>query len=387
MARIAIVGAGFGGLSAVRALRRQDPRVAISLVAPAPEFVYYPGLIWVPTGLRQGPELRRDVRGFLARQRVDFHAARVTGLADGGRRIATTTGELECDALIVASGAQNLQHVPGIGHTLTLCDGLGAAGQIRDRLALMDGGRIAFGFAGNPQDPSAVRGGPMFELLFGIDTHLRRRRKRDAFDLVFFSPAAGPENRLGQEAMEFLRAEMVRRNIRTHLGHPLTGFTSGKVLTEGGSLEADLILFMPGLAGPDFAAGSGLPLAPGGFFQADARTLVPGFPGVFVAGDAGAYAGSPDWLPRQAHMAELQAAVAAHNALRHLHGEKPDRSFRNELLCILDSLDGGTLIYRTPSTARVVQGSFWHLAKRMGEWRYRLRYRENPSAGENGPGR
>ena len=45
----------------------------------------------------------------------------------------------------------------------------------------MQGGTIACGFAGNPNEPSAVRGGPMFEFLFGIDEQLRREGRRDKF--------------------------------------------------------------------------------------------------------------------------------------------------------------------------------------------------------------
>ena len=53
---------------------------------------------------------------------------------------------------------------------MTLCEGVKAAEAIRDRLQAMEGGSLAFGFGGNPQEPSAMRGGPRFELLFGIDT-------------------------------------------------------------------------------------------------------------------------------------------------------------------------------------------------------------------------
>jgi sulfide:quinone oxidoreductase len=56
----------------------------------------------------------------------------------------------------------------------------------------MQGGTIAIGFAANPQEPQAVRGGPMFEFLFGIDTQLRREGRRERFQLVFFNPSQSP---------------------------------------------------------------------------------------------------------------------------------------------------------------------------------------------------
>ena len=111
-----------------------------------------------------------------------------------------------------------------------------------------NGGTIAVGFAGNPNEPSAMRGGPMFEFLFGIDPLLRREGRRDRFKLVFFSPAEEPGQRLGPRAVGLL-GEMARRDIRTHLGHKLVRFEADKVVTEGGEFAADLILFMPGMTG------------------------------------------------------------------------------------------------------------------------------------------
>lgn len=56
----------------------------------------------------------------------------------------------------------------------------------------MKSSHIALGFGGNPNEPSAMRGGPMFELLFGLDTHLRQQGKHNNIELTFFNAAAGP---------------------------------------------------------------------------------------------------------------------------------------------------------------------------------------------------
>jgi len=55
------------------------------------------------------------------------------------------------------------------------------AERIRYHLNEMDGGTIAFGFGGNPGEPAAMRGGPVFEFLFCTDTLLRRQSRRDRF--------------------------------------------------------------------------------------------------------------------------------------------------------------------------------------------------------------
>ncbi|OYV28742.1 MAG: pyridine nucleotide-disulfide oxidoreductase, partial [Thiomonas sp. 20-64-9] len=178
-AHFVVLGAGFAGLTAARTLRAKAPQARITLVAPKAEFVYLPSLIWVPTGVRKSADLVIDLKPFLQKNRIDFHAAEVTGLQDGGRTVLTSAGPLENDGLIIATGGRFIKKLPGIEHAIALCEVVAAAEKIRQRLLAMDRGRIACGFGGNPQEPSAARGGPMFELLFGIDTWLRRQRKRD----------------------------------------------------------------------------------------------------------------------------------------------------------------------------------------------------------------
>lgn len=373
---ISILGAGFAALTAARELRRRLPDATITLVAPKAEFVYLPSLVWIPSGVRKGSDLVLSLKPFLKRHRLDFLAASVTGLADSGRTALTDRGELKNDVLVIATGGRFLKKLPGIEHALTLCDGVAASEAIRERIGKMDTGRIAFGFGGNPKEPSAMRGGPMFELLFGVDTLLRRQGKRDAIELVFFNAAAEPGKRLGEKAVTGLLTEMARRRIDTHLGHKLLGFSDKGVDTEGGHVNADLILFMPGLTGPAWAENSGLPLSSGGFIQGDEYCRVPGTESVFVAGDAGSFPG-PEWLPKQAHMAELQAKAAAENLCLALQGKLPAAKPRPELICIIDTLDAGILVYRDPKRAWLLPSlRLFHWAKRAFERHYLRAFRE-----------
>ena len=373
--QILILGAGFGALTAVRELRRRAPDARISLVAPKAEFVYLPSLIWIPTGLRQGKDMILPLDTFLKDHAVEFVAGRVTGLEDGGRTVVTDQGRLANDALVIASGARFIKKLPGIEHALTLCEGVASAEAIRARLEKLTSGRIALGFGGNPNEPSAMRGGPMFELLFGIDTWLRRQGRRDQVELTFFNAAAEPGKRLGTKAVSGLLAEMGRRRIDTHLGHKPLGFSDKGVDTEGGHINADLILFMPGLTGPAWAADSGLPLSPGGFFKADEYCRVEGADRVFVAGDSGSFPG-PDWMPKQAHMADLQAKAVAENLLLALAGKAPVAKSKTELICIVDTMDSGILVYRDIKRSWVLPSSrLFHWAKRFFEGHYLRAFR------------
>ena len=343
--RITIAGAGFAALTGARELRRRLPDAEITLLAPQPWFTYLPSLIWVPYGIRKAEDLRFDIRPLLRKLGVGYRQAAATGLSGDGRMLQTDEGDVENDALLIATGGRYIRKLPGIENTITICEGIEAAENMGRRLHELDGGTIAMGFGGNPKEPSAMRGGPMFELLFGLDTWLRKQGRRDRFRLVFFTPAPQPGKRLGQNAVERMIGEMERRGIETHLGHKLKSFENHVVTTEGGEIPADLIMFMPGMTGPAWIQGSPLPLSPGGMIRAEATAAVVGLERVYVAGDAGSFPG-PDWMPKQAHMADLQATAAARNIALNLDGKPATETFKVELLCIIDSLEKGILVYR-----------------------------------------
>jgi sulfide:quinone oxidoreductase len=377
MKHITIIGAGFGALSTVRELRRHDKHAEITLVAPRAELIYLPSLIWIPSGVRRTDDLRIDLSGFFETHRVRHVAARAIGLENGGRRVLTDTGEsLDNDGLVIASGGRFLKKLPGIEHAITLCEGIDAARSIRDRLSQMEGGTIALGFGANPKEPQAVRGGPMFELMLGLDTLLRQQRRRERFKLVFFNGSPRPGARLGERAVDGLLREMQRRDIEARLGHKPVRFEADRVVTEEGEFAADLILFMPGMSGPDWAGESGLPLSPGGLIQADEHTRVAGFERVYVVGDSGSFPG-PDWMPKQAHMADLQAVAAARNLLAELDGRPVQETFKTELVCIIDTLEKGILVYRSPKRTLILPACrLFHWLKRAFEHHYLALYRK-----------
>ncbi len=368
--KITVAGAGFAALTGLKTLRKQLPDAELTLVAPKPEFIYLPSLIWVPYGMRRGDDLRFDIQPLLNDLKVKFVQGSVTGLSDDGRVLKTDNGDVDNDALLIATGGRFIKKLPGIENAITICEGIKSAETMGEKINTLPSGTIALGFGGNPKEPSAMRGGPMFELLFGLDTWLRKQGKRDKFKLVFFNPAPQPGKRLGEKAVKGLLAEMKKRDIDTHLGHKIQSFENNVVKTEGGEIPADLILFMPGMTGPAWVQGSPLPLSEGGFIKADGMAQVAGMEKVYVAGDAGSYPG-PDWMPKQAHMADLQATAAAKNIALNLAGKPAAEKFKVELICIVDTLDKGILVYRTESRSVVLPAMApMHWAKSLFEKLY-----------------
>ncbi|CAK0748560.1 FAD-dependent oxidoreductase [Gammaproteobacteria bacterium] len=375
MRRITIVGTGFGALTAIRKLRGMKAKAEITVVSPKPQFLYYPSLVWIYSRMREGKDLLVDLGNFFHRMDVCYFPGNATGLKDGGRTLITDVGEVTNDGLIIASGGRYLSQLSGIENAVIPCRGLEDVERFRDQLEALDGGTLAFGFGGNPNEPSAIRGGPLFEFLFGTHTLLKRQQRRERFTLKFFTPAKRPGQRMGDAAVDRLLEAMKKRAIQTHLGYPLKAFHPDRIETEGESFNADLILFIPGMTGSAWTKATDLPQSPGGFVAADAHCKVAGFERVYVVGDAGSYPG-PDWLPKQAHMADLQAATACKNLMSEFNGVTPSAKFRVELACILDSLDSGMLIARAGKhTLMLPPTRLLHWSKRLFEWNYMRQYR------------
>ncbi|WP_127470523.1 NAD(P)/FAD-dependent oxidoreductase [Thiomicrorhabdus aquaedulcis] len=372
---ITILGSGFAALTAIKQTRKLAPNANITVIAPTEELVYYPSLIWIPARLRKGDDLRINLHNFFNRQRVQFVEGTVQNVINQGRTVVTDKGTYPNDGLIIASGGRFIKKLPGIEHAITPCEGILAAEKIRDRLDAMESGTIAIGFGANPNEPSAMRGGPMFEFLFGIDNLLRKQGRRKNFKIVFFNPSAQPGLRLGEKVPEKLASMMAKQDIDTHLGHKMVGFESNLVKTEGGEFHADLILFMPGMTGPAWLDQSELPKSPGGMITANMQTQVEGYQNVFVAGDNGSFPG-PDWQPKQAHAADLQAKAAATNLVKSLQGQSDFVSFKHELICIVDTLTHGILIKRTEKgTTLLPPCRLLHWAKRGFEILYLRQYK------------
>ncbi len=376
MRKITIIGAGFGGLTTIKTVRKYDRSIDITLISPKAELNYLSSLIWIPSGLVKASDIQVPLDNFFTKHNVSHIADEVIGL-EGKQQttVLTKSGKnIQADVVIIASGGKFIKKLLGIEHSITPCEGLEAAYQIKEKLSSLKKGNIAIGFATNPKEQAAMRGGPMFEFLFGIDSQLRNENRRDNFEITFFAPTKKPGARLGEKAVNDLLKEMKKRNIKTHLGHKIKAFENNKVITEGGKFSADMILFMPGMTGQKWFDNTKLNRSAGGLLQAD-KFCSTNFTKVFVVGDAGSFPG-PEWMPKQAHMADLQAQAAAKNALLSLKNKLPIHTFKVELMCIVDSLNKGILVKRTSKSTLATQPNWiFHQLKRLFAWWYLRQYR------------
>lgn len=102
--RVVIIGGGFGGLTAAKALRRAD--VHITLIDRTNHHLFQPLLYQVATGGLSPADIAAPIRHVLRKQRnTTVVLDTVTDIDPGAKHVVGTDGNYEYDTLIVAAGA------------------------------------------------------------------------------------------------------------------------------------------------------------------------------------------------------------------------------------------------------------------------------------------
>jgi len=345
---VLILGGGFAGLEAAIFLRKHG--LDVTLVSNRPFLFIYPTSIWLATGESRFDDVCLDLGALARTHGFRFLQGRVDAI-DSRHRVTTIDGQPHtADYLIVAIGGAKLQP-KGVEHTYSPCGEPSGSVDIEKALsALLSAGhgRIAIGFGGNPKDPSAVRGGPAFELVFNIDTLLRRRRLRGHFTLTFFAPMPVPGQRMGAGAVKTLATLFTRLGIESRYGKKITAFEdAGVVLEDGSRIDSDLTVFIAAGDGHAVVKASDLPQNEAGFVRIDSACEVPCRAGVYAIGDVAALDG-PEWRAKQGHVAEVMARTAAQSIVNREAGrpERPSYLEHVNIVCLMDTGNGAAYVYR-----------------------------------------
>jgi NADH dehydrogenase len=333
MKHVVIIGGGFGGLNAAKALRTAPVRVTV--VDRHNHHLFQPLLYQVATATLSPGDIASPIRWILRHSpntRVWLGDVRAIDLAS--RRIMLEDAAvIGYDYLIVATGTSHTYfghdgwaaHAPGLK---TLEDALA----IRRRIL------VAFEHAEREADPARqqrlltfvlVGGGPTGVELAGtlaeiarqtrsefrnIDTHRTRIVVIEAGPTILpsFAPALRDAAR---RSLSRLHVE-VRENTR------VTGVDDGAVMLGAERLEAGTILWTAGVAASPLTLTLGAPLDRAGRVIVERDLSVPGHPEVFVIGDAAAFLDAQGHqLPGVAQVAIQGGTHAARTILRRIRGE------------------------------------------------------------------
>jgi NADH:ubiquinone reductase (H+-translocating) len=330
---IVLIGGGFGGLAAARALAHAPVR--ITLIDRRNHHLFQPLLYQVATAALNAGDIARPIRRILRHQaNCEVILGEVESIDRGTRKVILDEGEIAYDYLIVASGATHSY----FGHDAWEGDAPGLK-TIEDALEIRRRVLVAYEAAEREPDPDIVQewmtfvivgGGPTGAELAGALAEISRRvlardfrridPKRARIILVEGTPrvlpALTPESSTSaQRQLEHLGVEVITSTM-------VMGIDDRGVMHVGGRIPTRTVIWAAGVAASPLGKSLGVPLDRAGRVIVNPDLSVPGTPEVFVIGDLALILrsdGRP--VPGLAPAAMQEGRHAARNVMRAVRGQ------------------------------------------------------------------
>lgn len=294
---VVIVGGGFGGLWATRALASAEVR--ITLIDRRNHHLFQPLLYQVATAGLSAPDIAAPLRHILRNQNnVEVRLGEVTGIAADARQVSLADGDvIDYDYLLLASGATHAyfghdewaDDAPGLK---TLDDAL----HIRRRVLLAFERAEA---AETEEERSAwlhfavVGGGPTGVELAGTLAEISRKTLRREFRRIDPAQArvrlieAGPRvlANFPESLSEKARAQLQRLGVEVATGTPVAAIDARGYRLGAEFVPSRTVLWAAGVAASPLGALLDAPRDRAGRVLVEPDLSVPGHPEIFVAGD------------------------------------------------------------------------------------------------------
>jgi NADH dehydrogenase len=352
---VVVVGGGFGGLSAVRTLRRAP--VEVVLIDRRNFHLFQPLLYQVATGSLSDGEIASPLRAILARQAnasvllgevvaIDAEARRLRHVGPDGEEAT-----LGYDSLIVAAGASHAyfghdaweQHAPGLK---TVEDAL----EVRRRIL------GAFELAEREHDPGrrarwltfvVVGGGPtgvelagqIGEIARDIVPHDYRSIGRQEVRIMLVEMAEHVLASYGERLATRAERDLARLGVEVRTRASVTDIAEGRVRIDADgsveTVEASTVIWAAGVAasplGRLLGKATGAEVDRAGRVTVGPDLTLPGHPELFAIGDMVRVSdaqGGIQPLPGVAQPAIQEGRFAAAVISARLRGRKPPAAFR-----------------------------------------------------------
>jgi NADH:ubiquinone reductase (H+-translocating) len=331
--RVVIVGGGFGGLWAARALA--DVPVEVLVVDRNNYHTFLPLLYQVAAAELEPSQIGYPIRTILRGvHNADFVMGEVTAVDPEARQVQTKAALIDYDYLILATGSiPQFFGIPGAeAHTFpmkTMEDGIRLRNHIlrvfeeaeRETDPVRRRRLLTFVTIGG--GPSGVEfAGALAELIHGPLAKDYPTIDLNEVRVVLVEAASNLLNtmpeRLGRYTAELLES----KQVEVRLASIVSEVTRHAVyLRDGSEIFTETAVWTAGVGGQNIAQRSGLPTRRNGTVEVEPTLQIPGYPNVYVIGDLAAFKTADGYLPMVAPVAMQQGAHTAQNIGRQIKGE------------------------------------------------------------------
>ncbi len=335
---VVVLGAGFAGLSATKALRKANVRV--TLVDRTNHHLFQPLLYQVAAAALAAPDISAPIRQLLSRQRnVTVWMATIQRVEVERRQVVLEGLRLDYDYLIVATGMRHAY----FGHDLwaTHAPGLKTLGEALDIRR-----RILRAFEAAELEQSSelqrawttfvvIGGGPTGVELAGALAEIAGRtlsrnfRRFDPRTTRVILIEAGPRilSSFSEQSSVAAPKQLQELGIEVRTGTPVSEVSADFVEIGSERIAARTVLWAAGVRASSVTAQLGVPIDRVGRVWVEPDLSVPDRPEVFVVGDLIAKTQDGKHLPGVAQLAIQSGRQAAANIMLEARG-LPRQPFR-----------------------------------------------------------
>jgi NADH:ubiquinone reductase (H+-translocating) len=341
---VIIVGGGFGGLAAARALKRAP--VQVTLIDRSNHHLFQPLLYQVATSVLGPGQIASPIRGILKNnENTMVLLGEVIGVDVNARSIVANSADrkdvaLPYDYLILATGVQQSyfghpeyeQYAPGL-------KGLADAVALRNRILR------AFELAEAEEDPALhqnlltfvlVGGGPTgVEMASAIAVLIRITLKREfrridpaSARIVLVDRGTRPLATFAPELSSAAKRHMEKLGVEVRLGQGVDSVDEHGVIVAGERIAAKTVIWTAGVTASPAAKWLNAETDHAGRVRIQPDLSIPAHPEVFVVGDTASLEQDGKPLPGVAQVAIQQGRYAADLIRRKVTGKPAPGPFR-----------------------------------------------------------
>jgi sulfide:quinone oxidoreductase len=369
MAKVLIIGGGFGGVVAAESLAKKlGPNHEITLVSRSRKFVFYPALVRLAFGKYQVEDISFDLSEALLDRRIRFLEGEIARINPPERHVTFAhgdfVGEMHYDFLVLALGRRlATEQINGFFEHAHHLLGVDAAKRFGDAVRSFHQGHAVIGHC-----PGARLPIPVFETAFALSRLLEQQGERERCAITIVSRETVDEMFGGAAVSEALRDVFKSHRVEFVSNFTISEVTPSSVIAnDGRKLSCNLRMLVPPFRGPGAMLGREM-TDDDGYVRVDTTMRVSNLERTYAVGDCVNFQG-----PKLGHMAVRQGEVAAENLVAEIQGRASAAVYDHDMMLVIDAAGHDSIFMRkdlwTDDPTEIKLGKFWAWAKRM-EKRY-----------------